>query len=81
MVIALHNIAVEYEYLKQYESSLLTYQKARDFSFKLLGEGHPFSEKMDRVLQESAVKIMKILERQNRRIGTKLGSVAQQRQQ
>ena len=25
MVIALHNIAVEYEYLKQYQSSLLTY--------------------------------------------------------
>lgn len=25
MIIALHNIAVEYEYLKQYESSLLTY--------------------------------------------------------
>lgn len=25
MVIALHNIAVEYEYLKQYQSALLTY--------------------------------------------------------
>ena len=25
MIIALHNIAVEYEYLKQYQSALLTY--------------------------------------------------------
>ena len=37
MIIALHNIAVEYEYLKQYQSSLICYQKARDFSFKTLG--------------------------------------------
>ena len=37
MIIALHNIAVEYEYLKQYQSALLTYQKARDFAFKFLG--------------------------------------------
>lgn len=63
MIIALHNIAVEYEYLKQYQSSLLTYQKARDFAFKLLGEGHAFSIKMDRVLEESAVKIKGIIER------------------
>jgi len=63
MIIALHNIAVEYEYLKQYQSSLLTYQKARDFAFKLLGEDHPFSNKMDLVLEESAVKIKGIIER------------------
>ena len=63
MIIALHNIAVEYEYLKQYQSSLLTYQKARDFAFKLLGPVHPFSEKMDRVLEESAVKIKGIIDR------------------
>ena len=71
MIIALHNIAVEYEYLKQYQSSLLTYQKARDFAFKLLGESHPFAEKMDRVLEESAVKIKGIIERQNKRLNTK----------
>ena len=63
MVIALHNIAVEYEYLKQYQSSLLTYQKSRDFAYKLLGPTHPFSQKMERVLEESAVKIKGILER------------------
>ena len=63
MVIALHNIAVEYEYLKQYESALLTYQKARDFAFKLLGMTHPFSEKMDRILAESAAKISSNIDR------------------
>ena len=71
MIIALHNIAVEYEYLKQYESALLTYQKARDFAFKLLGEAHPFSVKMDRILEESAVKISSNIERQNKRVGNK----------
>ena len=32
MVIALHNIAVEHEYLKQYQQSLTHYKKARDFA-------------------------------------------------
>lgn len=73
MIIALHNIAVEYEYLKQYQSSLLTYQKARDFAFKLLGETHNFSQKMDHVLEESAVKIKGIMERQNKRLNNKFG--------
>ena len=43
MIIALHNIAVEYEYLKQYSSALICYQKARDFAVKTLGVGNPFS--------------------------------------
>ena len=81
MVIALHNIAVEYEYLKQYQSSLLTYQKSRDFAFKLLGGEHPFSQKMDRVLEESAVKIKGILERQSKRINTKQGVAAARAQE
>ena len=63
MIIALHNIAVEYEYLKQYQSALLTYQKARDFSFKFLGPEHAFSQKMDKVLDESAQKIKGIVDR------------------
>ena len=74
MIIALHNIAVEYEYLKQYQSSLLTYQKARDFAFKFLGPEHVFSQKMDRVLQDSATKIKGILERQNKRVMQKYGN-------
>ena len=73
MIIALHNIAVEYEYLKQYQSSLLTYQKARDFAFKFLGPEHIFSKKMDRVLEESALKIKNIIERSNQRLGAKYG--------
>ena len=67
MIIALHNIAVEYEYLKQYQSCLSTYQKARDFAHKMLGEEHPFSIKMESVLQESSDKIQGIMERQEQR--------------
>ena len=63
MIIALHNIAVEYEYLKQFDSALLTYQKAKDFAFRLLGEKHVFAVKMERVLVESAAKISGIIER------------------
>ena len=73
MIIALHNIAVEYEYLKQYQSALLTYQKARDFSFKFLGPEHVFSNKMDKVLEESAMKIKGIVDRQNKRLMQKYG--------
>ena len=73
MIIALHNIAVEYEYLKQYQSALLTYQKARDFAFKFLGAQHVFSVKMDRVLEESAMKIKGIVDRQNKRLMQKYG--------
>jgi tetratricopeptide (TPR) repeat protein len=32
MVIALHNIAVEHEYLKQFQQSLTHYKKAKDFA-------------------------------------------------
>ena len=71
MIIALHNIAVEYEYLKQYQSALMTYQKARDFAFKFLGPAHIFSQKMDKVLDESARKIKGIVERQSKRLGAK----------
>ena len=73
MIIALHNIAVEYEYLKQYQSALLSYQKSRDMAFKCLGSEHNFSLKMDRVLEESALKIKNIIERSNQRLGAKYG--------
>lgn len=71
MIIALHNIATEYEYLKMYQSALLTYQKAKDFSFKFLGPQNGFSIKMDKILQESALKIKGIIDRQNKRIVNK----------
>jgi hypothetical protein len=47
MIIALHNMAVEYEYLKQYQSALLTYQKARDCAYQYLGQTHPFAQRME----------------------------------
>lgn len=61
MTIALHNIAVEYEYLKQYSAALMTYQKARDFSYKIFGAEHGLSSKMDKVFTDAATKINAIL--------------------
>lgn len=61
MVIALHNIAVEHEYLKQviiacfnfiqFQHSLTHYKKAKDFAQKALGNDHIMSKKMDMVFQ------------------------------
>lgn len=50
IVIALHNIAVQYEYLKQYQSAFHTYQKAHDYAKKHLGPEHGFTQKMEKVL-------------------------------
>lgn len=60
LVIALHNIAVEYEFLKQYDTALHSYKKAKDTASAYLGEEHPFTQKMDRVLQESQDKMKSI---------------------
>lgn len=49
MVIALHNIAVEHEYLKQYQHSLTHYKKAKDFAQSALGADHIMSKKMEMV--------------------------------
>lgn len=57
MICALHNIAVEHEFLKQYVSALKYYQKSRDLALRLLGPKNPMSLKMDRVFQEAAIKI------------------------
>jgi hypothetical protein len=67
MICALHNIAVEHEFLKQYTVSLTFYQKSRDFAVRTLGEHHAMTQKMDRVYFEAAEKIQKILERQYER--------------
>ena len=63
VVIALHNIAVQYEYLNQYQSAIHTYQKSFDYSRKHLGDSHPFTQKMEKVLQESTSKIKSIIEK------------------
>jgi len=68
VVIALHNIAVEYEYLKQYHSAIHSYTKAHDHAKKYLGKEHPFAAKMENVLNESSKKIKGIIERQNSRL-------------
>ena len=57
MVIALHNIAVEHEYLKQYQHSLCHYKKAKDFSHSALGADHIMSKKMEMVFQQAAIKV------------------------
>ena len=67
MICALHNIAVEHEFLKQYTVSLTFYQKSRDFAVQTLGQEHPMTAKMDKVYFEAAEKIQKILERQYQR--------------
>lgn len=71
VVIALHNIAVQYEYLNQYQSAIHTYQKAFDYSKKHLGSAHPFTQKMEKVLQESTTKIKNVIEKQNKRLTSK----------
>lgn len=67
MICALHNIAVEHEFLKQYTVSLTFYQKSRDFAVQTLGEEHPMTQKMDKVYFDAAEKIQRTLERQYER--------------
>ena len=43
MICALHNIAVEHEFLKQYTLALTNYKKCRDLAVQSLGEEHPMT--------------------------------------
>ena len=43
LCIAYHNIAVEQEFLKQYQASLNSYAKAAQSSHKYLGAEHPMT--------------------------------------
>jgi hypothetical protein len=43
LCIAYHNIAVEQEFLKQYQASLNSYAKAAQSASKYLGETHPMT--------------------------------------
>ena len=45
----------------------MTYSKARNFAQKMLGSEHPFTQKMEAVLEESSDKVRGILERQEMR--------------
>ena len=53
MVIALHNIAVEHEHLKQFSLALAAYKKAKDQSTLHLGPQHQMTEKMGKVLEDA----------------------------
>jgi len=57
MVIALHNIAVEHEYMKQYSQSLLNYKKAKEFAATSLGADHVMTKKMDMVYLQASQKV------------------------
>lgn len=50
LCIAYHNIAVEQEFLKQYQASLNSYAKAAQSASKYLGEAHPMTQNMNEVL-------------------------------
>jgi len=43
LCIAYHNIAVEQEFLKQYQASLNSYAKAAQSALKYLGDVHPMT--------------------------------------
>ena len=43
LCIAYHNIAVEQEFLKQYQASLNSYAKAAQSALKYLGDMHPMT--------------------------------------
>ena len=50
LCIAYHNIAVEQEFLKQYQASLNSYAKAAKSAQEYLGEEHPMTYNMNEVL-------------------------------
>ncbi len=63
MVIALHNIGVENEFLKQYQQSLSFYTKAKMFAESALGAEHGMTKKMESVLVEAETKIRETAQR------------------
>lgn len=63
LCIAYHNIAVEQEFLKQYQASLNSYAKAAQSASKYLGEGHPMTQNMNEVLTQATKKIAAIIQK------------------
>lgn len=47
------------------------YNKAKDHAIKYLGADHVFTKKMEGVLNDSAIKIKGVIERQNKRLSNK----------
>ena len=63
LCIAYHNIAVEQEFLKQYQASLNSYAKAAQSAAKYLGEMHPMTQNMNEVLTQATKKIAGIIQK------------------
>lgn len=61
LCIAYHNIAVEQEFLKQYQASLNSYAKAAQSSHKYLGAEHPMTQNMNEVLSQATKKIANVI--------------------
>ena len=63
LCIAYHNIAVEQEFLKQYQASLNSYAKAAQSAQKYLGADHPMTQNMNEVLNQATKKIAGIIQK------------------
>ena len=63
LCIAYHNIAVEQEFLKQYQASLNSYAKAAQSALKYLGDMHPMTQNMNEVLTQATTKIAAIIQK------------------
>ena len=63
LCIAYHNIAVEQEFLKQYQASLNSYAKAAQSALKYLGDMHPMTQNMNEVLTQATKKIAGIIQK------------------
>jgi hypothetical protein len=63
LCIAYHNIAVEQEFLKQYQASLNSYAKAAQSAHKYLGADHPMTQNMNEVLNQATKKIAFIIQK------------------
>ena len=63
LCIAYHNIAVEQEFLKQYQASLNSYAKAAQSAHKYLGPEHPMTQNMNEVLNQATKKIALVIQK------------------
>ena len=79
LCIAYHNIAVEQEFLKQYQASLNSYSKAAQSAQKYLGESHPMTNNLSDVLDQATNKIAGLLQKslaKNQKIENRIGKTA-----
>lgn len=63
LCIAYHNIAVEQEFLNQYQAALNSYAKAAQSAAKYLGESHQMTSNMNEVLNQATKKIAAVIQK------------------